>query len=102
MPYHAFCLIYFIYTRYISHLNGVWFSSSYIAGEKKPLVDNAYTRLDYRISRNFSEDLILALLARVLRSLRLDITNNSFQMIGRAFWVIFIAKNRYHFLWQIR
>jgi hypothetical protein len=39
------------------------------------------------ISRNFSEDLILALLASVLRLLKLNIANNSFKIFGRAFQI---------------
>jgi hypothetical protein len=38
-------------------------------------------------SRIFSGDLILALLARVLRSLKLNIANNLFHIVGRAFQI---------------
>jgi hypothetical protein len=39
----------------------------------------------YGISRNFNRDLILALLARVLSSPKLNIVNNSFYFVNRAF-----------------
>jgi hypothetical protein len=43
------------------------------------------SKRNYRISRNFREDFILALLASVLRSLKLDIDDISFQICGRSF-----------------
>jgi hypothetical protein len=50
------------------------------------------------VPRNFSGDLISALLVRVLRSLKLhcvniaNYANNSFQFVGRAFEVVKIIK----------
>ena len=43
----------------------------------------------YRISRNFSENLILALLARLFSSLKLCIANNTFlgcNFLGETYW----------------
>jgi hypothetical protein len=50
--------------------------------DPRGVVDIKYTDT---LKTNFSEDLILALLARILRSLKLDITNKSFQRVGRTF-----------------
>jgi hypothetical protein len=49
-------------------------------GCKNPVLLNKYRR-----NRNFSGDLILVLLARVLRLLKLNIANNSFQTVDRLF-----------------
>jgi hypothetical protein len=44
----------------------------------------------YRISRHFSENIILALLASILGSLKLDIPYNSFQIVGIPIRIIYI------------